>query len=133
MAIAEQILLSQEHFCMDSLGYYLAGKSTHSLVVGATRLSAKIARYLVESIIPQTLTSAPGPLKLEQPQNLTDPPPNFTVGMTHISCYASRFQWQTCRPKLSSQEKTPCCYPCKSWMHHVLTKWNLDFGERYVL
>ena len=78
------ILLSQNHCCVDlevcfgSLSCWKVHiQPSPSPLAEATRLSAKIAWYLVEFIMPSILTSVPGPLELKQPQNITDPPPNL--------------------------------------------------------
>ena len=55
-----------------------------SLVVEATRFSAKFARYIVESIMLLILSNVHGPLGLKRFQNITDPP-YFTMGLSRSS------------------------------------------------
>src|SRR5947209_20520999 len=51
--------------------------------------------YTSESIVSSTSTKGPIPSQVKQPQNMTDPPPNFTVGLTQSTLYASPVVRQT--------------------------------------
>src|SRR3954467_14242775 len=41
------------------------------------------ARTLLDILFPSTRTRGPTPHQEKQPQNITDPPPNFIVGLMH--------------------------------------------------
>ena len=84
----------------------------------------------MEFIIPSILTSAPGPLELKQPQNMTGPPLYFTVGMTCFFLYAFLFlpqtcrcySWQKCSILVSSEQSTLFQSECK---------WRLANSKRF--
>ena len=71
---------------------------------------------MVELIIPSILTSAPEPLELKRPQNMTGQPPYFTVGMRCFSLYASPFLHADAVPGKKVQfwshlTRAPCSNP----------------------